>query len=197
MKKKNKIILIILICILVVSISAGVIYFVSKKNSDKTVNVAFYGLPQDICKSIQEEFTNDLKLRVQFDILANDNLDLGVVTKKYDMFFAWNGEVTQTLSSKIMENITISLRNEYCVPVLLDHYEIAVNKEIVEKIQINPEESFQSFTDFLHESSKYVFSPFFTDGGNDEVLLSLVGSFTEALGGSEAYRNLINQMYLR
>ena len=201
MKKKNKIILIILICILVVSISAGVIYFVSKKNSDKTVNVAFYGLPQDICKSIQEEFTNDLKLRVQFDILADDNLDLGVVTKKYDMFFAWNGEVTQTLSSsaekihsKIMENIPISLRNEYCVPVLLDHYEIAVNKEIVEKIQINPEESFQSFTDFLHESSKYVFSPFFTDGGNDEVLLSLVGSFTESLGGSEAYRNLINQM---
>ena len=46
----------------------------------------------------------------------------------------------------------------------------------------------------MHESSKYVFSPFFTDGGNDEVLLSLVGSFTEALGGSEAYRNLINQM---
>ena len=117
------------------------------------------------------------------------------------MIFAWNGEVTQSLSksaeripSKVFENIPISLKNEYCIPILLDHFELDFNTDLIEKTQVNPLESFQSFTDFLQESKKYVFSPFFTYGIDEKMLLALTGSFVEALGGLESYKNLIDLM---
>lgn len=199
MKKKYKFIFVILILILFILIFS--VIFLAKRKSSKTVNVAFYGLSADLCKAISEEFSDNQKLTAKFDILAADDFDLSVILKKYDIFFAWNGEVTDALSesaekipAKILENIPISLRNNKCVPVLLDNFEIAVNKEIAQKIQINPEESFQAFADFLHEASKYAFSPFFAEGSDDKILLALAGSFVQAIGGLNAYKNLINQM---
>ena len=86
------------------------------------------------------------------------------------------------------------MRNEYCIPILLDHFELDFNTDLIEKTQVNPLESFQSFTDFLQESKKYVFSPFFTYGIDEKMLLALTGSFVEALGGLESYKNLIDLM---
>lgn len=201
MKKKFKIIFPILVCVCFIVIAFIIIFSVRKNIKDKTVKVAFYGLSQDLCQAIPQEFVDDEKIIIQYDFLADGNLDLGTITKKYDMIFAWNGEVTQNLSksaekipAKILENIPISLRDEYCVPVLLDHFEMAFKTDLIEKTQINPQESFQSFTDFLQESKKYVFSPFFTYGIDEKMLLALTGSFVEALGGLEAYKNLIDLM---
>ena len=201
MKKKFKIIFPILVCVCFIVIAFIIIFSVRKNIKDKTVKVAFYGLSQDLCQAIPQEFVDDEKIIIQYDFLADGNLDLGTITKKYDMIFAWNGEVTQNLSksaekipAKILENIPISLRDEYCVPILLDHFEMAFKTDLIEKTQINPQESFQSFTDFLQESKQYVFSPFFTYGSDERMLLALTGSFVEALGGLESYKNLIELM---
>ena len=201
MKKKFKIIFPILVCVCFIVIAFIIIFSVRKNIKDKTVKVAFYGLSQDLCQAIPQEFVDDEKIIIQYDFLADGNLDLGTITKKYDMIFAWNGEVTQNLSksaekipAKILENIPISLRNEYCVPILLDHFEMAFKTDLIEKTQINPQERFQSFTDFLQESKQYVFSPFFTYGSDERMLLALTGSFVEALGGLESYKNLIELM---
>ena len=201
MKTKFKIIFSIIVIVSVIVISSVTILSIRKKIDDKTVKIAFYGLSQDLCQAIQQEFLEDEKISAKYDLLAAGNVDLGNITNKYDMIFAWNGEVTQNLSksaeripSKVFENIPISLRNEYCIPILLDHFELAFNTDLIEKTQVNPLESFQSFTDFLQESKKYVFSPFFTYGIDEKMLLALTGSFVEALGGLEAYKNLIDLM---
>ena len=201
MKTKFKIIFSIIVIVSVIVISSVTILSIRKKIDDKTVKIAFYGLSQDLCQAIQQEFLEDERISAKYDLLAAGNVDLGNITNKYDMIFAWNGEVTQTLSksaeripSKVFENIPISLKNEYCIPILLDHFELAFNTDLIEKTQVNPLESFQSFTDFLQESKKYVFSPFFTYGIDEKMLLALTGSFVEALGGLEAYKNLIDLM---
>lgn len=201
MKKKFKIIFSIIVIICLIVISSVTILSIRKKINDKTVKIAFYGLSHDLCQAIQQEFTNDEKIIAQYDLLAAGNVDLGTITNKYDIIFAWNGDVTQSLSksaekipAKILDGIPMSLRNEYCVPILLDHFELAFKTDLIEKTQINPLESFQSFTDFLQESKKYVFSPFFTYGSDDRMLLALTGSFVEALGGLESYKNLIELM---
>ena len=201
MKTKFKIIFSIIVIVSVIVISSVTILSIRKKIDDKTVKIAFYGLSQDLCQAIQQEFLEDERISAKYDLLAAGNVDLGNITNKYDMIFAWNGEVTQNLSksaeripSKVFENIPISLRNEYCIPILLDHFELAFNTDLIEKTQVNPLESFQSFTDFLQESKKYVFSPFFTYGIDEKMLLALTGSFVEALGGLEAYKNLIDLM---
>lgn len=201
MKKKSKIIFSIIVIICLIVISSVTILSIRKKINDKTVKIAFYGLSHDLCQAIQQKFTNDEKIIAQYDLLAAGNVDLGTITNKYDIIFAWNGDVTQSLSksaekipAKILDGIPMSLRNEYCVPILLDHFELAFKTDLIEKTQINPLESFQSFTDFLQESKKYVFSPFFTYGSDDRILLALTGSFVEALGGLESYKNLIELM---
>ena len=201
MKKKFKIIFSIIVIVSVIVISSVTILSIRKKIDDKTVKIAFYGLSQDLCQAIQQEFLEDERISAKYDLLAAGNVDLGNITNKYDMIFAWNGEVTQSLSksaeripAKVFENIPISLRNEYCIPILLDHFELAFNTGLIEKTQVNPLESFQSFTDFLQESKKYVFSPFFTYGIDEKMLLALTGSFVEALGGLESYKNLIDLM---
>ena len=201
MKTKFKIIFSIIVIVSVIVISSVTILSIRKKIDDKTVKIAFYGLSQDLCQAIQQEFLEDERISAKYDLLAAGNVDLGNITNKYDMIFAWNGEVTQSLSksaeritSKVFENIPISLRNEYCIPILLDHFELAFNTDLIEKTQVNPLESFQSFTDFLQESKKYVFSPFFTYGIDEKMLLALTGSFVEALGGLESYKNLIDLM---
>lgn len=201
MKTKFKIIFSIIVIVSVIVISSVTILSIRKKIDDRTVKIAFYGLSQDLCQAIQQEFLEDERISAKYDLLAAGNVDLGNITNKYDMIFAWNGEVTQSLSksaeritSKVFENIPISLRNEYCIPILLDHFELAFNTDLIEKTQVNPLESFQSFTDFLQESKKYVFSPFFTYGIDEKMLLALTGSFVEALGGLESYKNLIDLM---
>ena len=201
MKTKFKIIFSIIVIVSVIVISSVTILSIRKKIDDKTVKIAFYGLSQDLCQAIQQEFLEDERISAKYDLLAAGNVDLGNITNKYDMIFAWNGEVTQSLSksaeripAKVFENIPISLRNEYCIPILLDHFELDFNTDLIEKTQVNPLESFQSFTDFLQESKKYVFSPFFTYGIDEKMLLALTGSFVEALGGLEAYKNLIDLM---
>ncbi|MDY4832652.1 MAG: hypothetical protein SO161_09025 [Treponema sp.] len=201
MKTKFKIIFSIIVIVSVIVISSVTILSIRKKIDDKTVKIAFYGLSQDLCQAIQQEFLEDERISAKYDLLAAGNVDLGNITNKYDMIFAWNGDVTQSLSksaeripAKVFENIPISLRNEYCIPILLDHFELAFNTDLIEKTQVNPLESFQSFTDFLQESKKYVFSPFFTYGIDEKMLLALTGSFVEALGGLESYKNLIDLM---
>ena len=201
MKKNIKIIFFILILILAILLSSITIFSVRKSNKDKTVKIAFYGISQEVCQAIQQEFPEDDEISVQYDLLAAGNLDLGTVTNKYDMFFAWDGEVTQSLAKgaekipeKILEDIPITLRNEFSVPILLDHFELAFRNDLIDMTQVNPQKSFQSFTDFLQESKKYVFSPFFASGNDDRILLALTGSFVEALGGVEAYKNLTELM---
>lgn len=201
MKTKFKIIFSIIVIVSVIVISSVTILSIRKKIDDKTVKIAFYGLSQNLCQAIQQEFLEDERISAKYDLLAAGNVDLGNITNKYDMIFAWNGEVTQSLSksaeripAKVFENIPISLRNEYCIPILLDHFELDFNTDLIEKTQVNPLESFQSFTDFLQESKKYVFSPFFTYGIDEKMLLALTGSFVEALGGLESYKNLIDLM---
>ena len=118
MKTKFKIIFSIIVIVSVIVISSVTILSIRKKIDDKTVKIAFYGLSQDLCQAIQQEFLEDERISAKYDLLAAGNVDLGNITNKYDMIFAWNGDVTQSLSksveripSKVFENIPISLKN--------------------------------------------------------------------------------------
>lgn len=201
MKKKSSFFVKLIFVLIFLIIIIFTFVFIRKKIADKTVNIAFMGLPQDLCEMIQDELKENSKLYVNFANLADGNNDLGIIKKKYDMIFTWKGEITQTLSdssekipSKLLENIPITLRDDYCVPILLDYFELDLNKELINKVKINPEDGFQSFVDYLHESKKYVFTPFLANGADNRTLLALTGSFVEALGGVEAYTNLIQFM---
>ena len=201
MKKKfSTLIIVIILAVLVVSaVTAGLI--VKKRIDDRTVNIAFYGLSDNMIDEIKKHIPQQEKIIVKYAVLAPGNVDLKAVTSKYDMLFTHKGELTDSLEGgveavpgKILENIPNSLRNKWCLPLLLDHFEMNLYKPVLAKTQVSDIDSFDNFEDYLKNASKYVFSPFFTNGSDDRVLLALIGTIAEAQGGLASYQKLILEM---
>lgn len=203
MKKKQAkksfkfvIIAIILIALIIGGICTGL--SIKKSINDRQVNIAFYGLSDEYVNLIKENITQKEKVIINYDTIAPGAMDLSILSKKYDMLFTWEGEVTQALAGsvenipgKILDNIPSAMRDKDCMPILLDHYEFNYYKPVADKIKINPASSYENLYSFLDASKSYVFSPFFTDGGEDRTLMALLGILVEAQGGLEAYNKLM------
>ena len=204
-QKTNKIvkmvvIIVLVLCVVISGITATV-STIKKKKAEKTVRIAFYGLSDEYVKILQEKIPVEEKIILKMDVLSEGALDLGAVKQKYDMLFTWKGEVTDALEAssenipaRIVECMPSSLRNKKCVPILLDHCELAYSKAVVQKTTDSLPSSFPTFLNYLNQAKNQVFSPFFCAGANDRVLTAFVGSLVEAMGGVNAYKNLIAEL---
>ena len=204
-KKNNKTVLLVITIILCLcGVTGGIMATVSgikKSKEDKTVRIAFYGLSEEYVNILQEKIPVEEKIILKMDVLSEGNLDLGALKQKYDMLFTWRGEITDTLeaaseeiASKILETIPTSLRNKKCVPILLDHCELAYNIAVVNSTTETLPSSFPGFLNYLNQAKSKVFSPFFCAGANDRILTAFVGSLVEAVGGVSAYNSLIDEL---
>ena len=200
--KNGKIFIITVAVMVLIAVSVTtIVSVVNKKQAEKTVRVAFYGLSEEYCSILQEFLPNEEKINLICDVLSDGALDLGMIKEKYDMIFTWNGEVTDALSAssteipaKILEVLPSSLRNKKCVPILLDHCELAYSKEVVQKTEKDIPTSFPAFLNYLNEARQFVFSPFFCNGAEDRILTAFVGAIVQAIGGEEAYNLLIDEL---
>lgn len=197
--KKNKKILIFVGLLLIVFIVFVSLNLVSrKKNSDKTVNIAFYGMSEEYVDLIKKNISEIDDVEIKYTVFADGKFDLHTVSSKYDMLFTWKGEYTDILSesaevipNKILDNIPVSLRDKKCIPILLDHYELDFKIDVVSKTKIYPYDDMKNFEKYLDESKAYVFVPFFMAGGNDRNLLAFIASLVESKGGIESYNKFI------
>lgn len=195
------------ICVSVVALVAliwsitAVVSSIKKKNADKTVRIAFYGLSEELYTLLEERIPKEEKINLKCDILSDGALDLGALKEKYDMIFTWKGEVTDSLEESsedipknILENLPSTLQNKKCVPILLDHCEFTYNIDIITKTTESIPSNFAAFLNYLNQSKGYAFSPFFCHGGDDRVLCAFIGSLVEAQGGFDAYSQLISEL---
>lgn len=205
-KKNNSNIFKIVIIVVVVLgvIVAGVTSIkslVSKKKSDKTVRVAFYGLNQDYCDILKEKIPQEDGINLVFEVLSDGAVDLGALKQKYDILFTWKGEVTDALEesaeeipAKIIECMPSSLKNKKCAPILLDNCELTYSKEIVNKLGGDLPNSFPGFLNYINDAKAYAFSPFFLNGADDRVLTAFIGNIIESIGGVSAYKVFIDAL---
>ena len=206
MAKKNKKLIsgIIIVILGLCGLASGIMATVSgikKKNNERSVRVAFYGLSEEYVKILEEKIPREEKVILKCDVLSEANLDLAALKQKYDMLFTWQGEITDRLEpasleipSKILEQIPTSLRNKKCIPILLDNYELAYNKAVVENTTETLPVSFSAFLKYLNQAKSQVFVPFLCAGGDDRTLAAFVGSLVMANGGLEAYNSLIEEL---
>ena len=200
--KRLKLILLSVIGVIVLAgLVTTVISVVNKKNIEKTVRVAFYGLSEEYCNLIKDFIPVEDKVSVKYDMLSEGSLDLGAIKEKYDMLFTWKGEVTDALEAsseevpaKILDCMPSSLRNKKCVPILLDHYELAYSKTVIEKTGKEIPTSYPGFLNYLNQAKSYVFSPFFFNGADDRTLTAFIGAVVQAIGGQEAYDILVSEL---
>ena len=204
-QKTNKIVKMVVILVLAVCVLAGgittIVSTVKRKNAEKTVRIAFYGLSEEYVSILKEKIPVEDKIILKMDVLSEGAIDLAAVKEKYDMLFTWKGEVTDALEAssedipaKIVECMPSSLRNKKCVPILLDHCELDYSKDVVSKTTENIPSSLPTFLNYLNQAKNHVFSPFFCAGADDRILTAFVGSLLESMGGIKAYKNFITEL---
>lgn len=196
--------LIIVIVLGLCGVASGVMATVSsikKTRAEKTVRVAFYGLSDEYVKVLQDIIPVEEGITLKCDIISDGNIDLATIKQKYDMLFTWKGEVTDVLEAssedipaKILETLPSSLKNKKCVPILLDHCELAYSIDVVNNTTGSLPSSFAGFLNYLNQAKSQVFSPFFCAGADDRIIAALVGSLLEANGGLSAYNDLIKEL---
>lgn len=202
---RNLIITLIAVIVLITSL-VTILYF-RKKESDKTVKIAFCGLTPEITENLKKELPELEEVKLSFSELNKNDIDLGTLAEKFDLFFTWEGEITETLGKfsddipgKILQTIPTSLRKDLnskdkkAYPILLNHYEMAFYTPLSKNYNLDYPENWEAFQNYLQEASKHVFTPFFCEGGNDRTLLALVGSIVEARAGAAAYKKLISTL---
>ena len=185
----------------VITIICTIFYF-RKKESDRTVKIAFCGLSEEMTKMIEKELPELEEIKFTFSYLNKDDVEAGTVAEKFDLLFTNKGELTETLGKfseeipgKILQTIPQSLRNDKkTYPILLDHYETAFYIPVAQNNNLEYPETWEAFEEYLKEASKHVFSPFFCEGSNDRTLLALIGSIVEARCGYESYEKLVETL---
>lgn len=204
-QKTNKIVKMVTIIIVALCVVAGgittIVSTIKKKNTERTVRIAFYGLSEEYVEILKERIPVEDKIILKMDVLSEGAMDLAAVKEKYDMLFTWKGEVTDALEAssesipaKILDCLPSSLRNKKCVPILLDHCELDYSKEVVAKIGKDIPTSYPGFLNYLNQAKQYVFSPFFCNGAEEKILTAFVGATVQAIGGEGAYNLLIDEL---
>lgn len=197
MKKIHKI-LTLIVCVL--AIAATILTAVIKKKiNDKTVNIGFYGVSEEMRQMLQDAMPQEENVILKYTVIAENNVDLSAVAKKFDVLFTWKGEITEILNDNAeklpknyLEELPKSLRNERILPILLDNYELDFKAVVAAKAQTNPTESFSKFLEYLNEVKEIVFSPFFMNSMDDRILFAFIGNIIESECGSKVYSNFIN-----
>lgn len=192
--------------LLITTLCIGLVRY-KKSTTQRTVNVAFYNLPEKVTKTLEDNIKSAELARVFFKSITLEELNNEKALKNYDVIFTYDGIVAENLkkkgtniSGRLFSMLPSSLKRETednsrkAIPVLLDHFELSYNKMIAEKTGLENPQSFNELLDFLEASKKYIFTPFFTNGGDDEILLGLISCLIEAKGGYDAYSDFVKNV---
>ncbi len=186
--------------VLVVGICIGV-HVIKKRRADRTVKVAFYGLSEDMCTMLKEKIPQEENIILEFDVISENAFDAGLVKDKYDMLFTWRGQITDSLQAsaedipqRVLETMPTALRNKKCVPILLDHCELAYYTKTLKETGLEIPASFKEYQAFLNAAKSKVFSPYFCNGAEDRIMIDFIGALVMAQGGLKAYNKLIDEL---
>ena len=178
-----------------------------KSNAQKTVNVGFYNLDEKVTKVIQENIGKADIVKANFKNISLEEINSEKASKNFDLIFTYDGLVSSNLKAKganfsgrIYNLIPTSMRrenednNRKSLPVLLDHFEFSYSRSVAQKTGLENPQTFDDFLKYLEAAKKYTFTPFFTNGGDDEILLGLISCMIEAKGGYDAYSDFVKQV---
>ena len=186
--------------VLVVGICIGV-HVIKKRRAARTVRVAFYGLSEDMCAMLKEKIPQEENIILEFDVISENAFDAGLVKDKYDMLFTWRGQITDSLQAsaedipqRVLETMPTALRNKKCVPILLDHCELAYYTKTLKETGLEIPASFKDYQAFLNAAKTKVFSPYFCNGAEDRIMIDFIGALVMAQGGLKAYNKLIDEL---
>ena len=195
-----------------VATAAGV-FGIVRYSDDRRLDVAYYGISENIVEAIGETFENPANAMLQknfsrvrtVQLTERDIRDTKRIAKTYDLLFMWNGALAANASEQavpIRESVydlfPASVRHAGKVdstykmlPLLLDHYELACYRTYRNDAALTLPETFADFESYLQIVKSYADHPLICAGKTDATLIAFVSALTESLVGSEGYAALV------
>lgn len=196
MKKRIIIIVSIVVVLAIAGLTLGIII---NHHNNKALKVGFYNLEKEIVEPIKSIIQKTYAGEIKFTDLSEQNYDVKKISRKYDLFFSWNGNAVEQLekysaeiSSDCSQKLISSIKTQKNMPLLLNHYELAYLTKARERAEVDFPSDFEEYMAYLFAMKNQVFIPFFTEGKDDDTLLGLISVQAEALCGTEGYKKLVS-----
>lgn len=196
MKKRIIIIVSIVVVLAITGLTLGIII---NHHNNKALKVGFYNLEKEIVEPIKSIIQKTYAGEIKFTDLSEQNYDVKKISRKYDLFFSWNGNAVEQLekysaeiSSDCSQKLISSIKTQKNLPLLLNHYEMAYLTNARERAGVDFPSDFEEYMAYLFAMKNQVFVPFFTEGKDDDTLLGLISVQAEALCGTEGYKKLVS-----
>ena len=196
MKKRIIIIVSIVVVLAIAGLTLGIII---NHHNNKALKVGFYNLEKEIVEPIKSIIQKTYAGEIKFTELSEQNYDVKKISRKYDLFFSWNGNAVEQLekysaeiSSDCSQKLISSIKTQKNLPLLLNHYELAYLTKARERAEVDFPSDFEEYMAYLFAMKNQVFIPFFTEGKDDDTLLGLISVQAEALCGTEGYKKLVS-----
>ena len=196
MKKRIIIIVSIVVVLAIAGLTLGIII---NHHNNKALKVGFYNLEKEIAEPLKSIIQKTYAGEIKFTDLSEQNYDVKKISRKYDLFFSWNGNAVEQLekysaeiSSDCSQKLISSIKTQKNLPLLLNHYEMAYLTKARERAGVDFPSDFEEYMAYLFAIKNQVFVPFFTEGKDDDTLLGLISVQAEALCGTEGYKKLVS-----
>lgn len=196
MKKRIIIIVSIVVVLAIAGLTLGIII---NHHNNKALKVGFYNLEKEIVEPLKSIIQKTYAGEIKFTDLSEQNYDVKKISRKYDLFFSWNGNAVEQLekysaeiSSDCSQKLISSIKTQKNLPLLLNHYELAYLTKARERAEVDFPSDFEEYMAYLFAMKNQVFIPFFTEGKDDDTLLGLISVQAEALCGTEGYKKLVS-----
>lgn len=202
MKKQKLIILEIITGILIIGFLLG---FGIGKMAKKSFNVAFYGLEESLCEPIKTKILeynqNNKSSKIQFDYIDEKDFKAKKITKKYDLFFGWQGnafdqlkEYSRPATSETKKQLISTVDTSASIPLLLNHWEMDFNKKVRQAAGLDLPQDLKSMEYYISRLKSQVFIPFFAPGSDDDTLLAYISVYVEAMYGNDFYLEFADEV---
>ena len=223
MKLSKRSIIIISILAVFVLFLAGILLAANSNKFSKYTEVALYDLNARQQKSIAEQLvkiTNEKGKVIPIRVINLDSTKplSSQAKKKFDLIITTMGQNTNdtiklisekkskaiSLPQTILEGTTISVKqsvvknsngNLKAVPILLDNYEIDIDRTILNQCGIKTISTWQDIEKFALAAQKYAKSPIVFAGGDSDTFLGIIGALTEAFSGKQAYDKVVETIH--
>lgn len=170
--------------------------FLAKNNATK---IAFYQIPENTQKQIEAELLSITEGKVKFHTLNSAKPLSEKEAHKYHMVITYNSRTAiniaplsipdktiQYLPTKIQLS-TYQEGKYYALPILLDHYELALYGTYKKQLNLSDPSSFNQFKEYLKSVKEAADFPLIVIGSDDYELMGFVSAMTQSIYGANEY----------
>lgn len=168
------------------------------KSNSKT-QIAFYQIPEETQNQLQNELTSITEGKVKFYTLKAGKPLSEKEAHKYHIVFTYNSKtaidiapqpVTENAAKYLPTKVQLSTYQNgtyYALPVLLDHYELALYKTYQNENGLKPPATYDQFKEYLRQVKASADIPLIAIGTDDNELMGFVSAMTQSMYGANEY----------